>query len=80
MIRIDEMMYLMHELSLLSNQRQGFKVKFLEVSRKEKKDKMMDKFNEFHQTLRYTLMFKQKKTKDTYLRRHKGCVLRLVCC
>lgn len=35
MIRIDELAYLMHELSLLCDQRQGFKDKFLEVPRKE---------------------------------------------
>lgn len=49
MIRIDELAYLMHELSLLSDQRKVFKEKFLEVSRKEK-DKMMIRFVESNQT------------------------------
>ena len=39
MIRIDEMVYLMHKLNLLRNLRKGFKEKFVEVSRKEKKEK-----------------------------------------
>lgn len=60
MIRIDELMYLIHELIVLSDQRQGFKEFFLEVSRKVKKDKMMDKFNESNQTLRFTVMFKKQ--------------------
>ena len=63
MLRIDELAYLMHELSLLCNLRQGFDEKFLEVSRNEYKDKMMDRFVESNLTLRSMVMFKKEKIK-----------------
>ena len=50
MIRIDEIAYLMQELSLLSDHVQGFKDNFLEVIRKEKKDKMINRFIESDKT------------------------------
>ena len=42
MIRIDELVYLMHEESLFYNQRQGFEQKFLEVLRKQGEDIIME--------------------------------------
>ena len=65
---------------VLCNQRQGFKEKFLEVSRKGVEGKMMDIFIESNQILRSTVIFNQKNNKATYLRRHKWCFLRLVTC
>ena len=78
MIRIDKLAYLMHELSVLCDQRKLFKENFLVVSMKEKIDTIMDKFNEFDQTLRSMLIFKHKKIIATYLRMHKRFLSRLV--
>lgn len=61
MIRIDEMEYLMHELSLLRYLRKLFNEKFPKVSRKEYKDKIMDIFNESDRTLRSMMMLKWRK-------------------
>ena len=80
MTRIDELEYLMHEESLLYNQRQGFDHSFLEVSRKKKEKKMMEGFDEADLVLRSLKMFKRKNIIITYLRRHKRCFLSLVHC
>lgn len=46
MIRIDELVYLIHEDIFLYHKMKGFDNKFLEVSRNETKNKMMEGFNE----------------------------------
>ena len=43
----------------------------------KKENKKMEGFNESDQTLRSMVMFKQKKIKATYLRKHKGNLIGL---
>ena len=58
-----------HVCELLDkNSKRSFE-KFLE---EKGGDKMMEGFDESDQTLRSIVMFKWKKIKATYLRRHKG--------